>query len=152
MRAFIAIELDSDNLRKTQKEFDIKGVKLAKVLHLTLKFIGEIDEELVEKIKQRLSEIKFDSFEIETDKIGTFPEEGKKINVIWVGLKSDKVSELQYLIEEKLKDLISKSERFTAHLTLGRVKFVSDRELLVKKIKSVKVVPGKFTIKEFKLI
>lgn len=152
MRVFIAIELDSPNLRKIQKGFDIKGVKLAKVLHLTLKFFGEIDNVLVEKLKEKLNEIKFDSFEIETGDIGVFPEEGDRINVIWIDLKSDKILELQKLIDEKLKDLAPNNDRFTLHLTIGRVKFVPDRKLLMDKIKNTEVVKENFMVKEFKLI
>ncbi|MDP4012696.1 MAG: RNA 2',3'-cyclic phosphodiesterase [Candidatus Nanoarchaeia archaeon] len=152
MRIFIALELESDKLRQLQNQFEMEGIKSAKALHITFKFFGEIDEVLVEKIKQKLGEIKFDYFEIETTKIGIFPETGNKINVVWVGIKSDKLLELQNIIDEKLSDLVPKEKRFNPHITLGRVKFVIDKKALLDTIKNVKVDQEKFLIKEFKLI
>ncbi len=152
MRAFIAVEIQSDKLRELQKQFDINGVRSAKALHITFKFLGEIDEVLVEKIKQRLGELQFDSFEIETDKIGTFPENMEKINVVWVGVKSDKLLKLHKLIDEKLSDLVAKEIRFNPHITLSRIKFVPNKKFLLDKIKTVKVEPERFSIKEFKFI
>lgn len=168
MRAFIAIELDSDNLRKTQKEFDIRGVKLTDHFHLTLKFFKEISEEDIEKVKTLLKTIKFEQFDLELTNLGVFPKlesfpsgssivlsDGKDSNyvrVIWVGAKSEGLVELQKKIDEALIGMFEKESRFSAHITIGRVKFVTDKQLLFERIKNAKVEVEKFNIEEFKLI
>lgn len=152
MRAFIAIEVESDKVRQVQKQLDIEGVKLTTHFHLTLKFFRDISDELVEKIKEKLKEIKFKPFDLELEDIGVFPLQGSYIRVIWIGAKSNKLNELHDLIDEKLVDLVEKDTRFSAHITLGRVKFVPDKKLLLNKVKNVRFESERFTVKGFKFI
>ncbi len=151
MRAFIAVEVESEKLRALQKQFEITGVKLTDHFHITLKFFREISEKQAEEIKNRLNEIKFDQFELEIDGLGTYPS-GDYVRVIWVGVKSDKIYDLQKEIDDKLADMFPKDTRFSSHITLGRVKFVTDKTLLLDRIKNAKVEPEKLTIKEFRFI
>ena len=63
MRAFIAIEMPEEIkeiLLDAQKQIDTEKAKIrpAKAFHLTLKFLGEVDETKIEEIKQKLKEIK----------------------------------------------------------------------------------------------
>jgi len=152
MRAFIAIEVESENLKKVQKEFDVEGIKLTSHFHITLKFFREISDELAEKVKEKLKEIKFEAFDIELEGVGVFPPEGNYIRVIWVGSKSEKLYELQKTIDEKLSDLFEKDTRFSGHITLGRVKFAPDKQLLLNKVENAKFESEKFTVKRFKFI
>lgn len=75
MRTFIAIEIPEKIKREIEKiqnqlpEFDGKLTKREN-LHLTLKFLGEVDEEKIEKVKEKLKEIKYKGFEAKLDKIG----------------------------------------------------------------------------------
>ena len=151
MRAFIAVEVKSDKLKELQKQFDIDGVKLTDHFHLTLKFFKEISEEDVEKVKTVLKKIKFEAFDLELTDLGVFPD-GEYVQVIWVGVKSEGLIKLQKEIDETLSSLFEKESRFSAHITLGRVKFVTDKKLLLDRIKNSKVEPEKFKVNEFKLI
>ncbi len=70
-RVFIAVDLTEqlkDPIIKMQKEFMSAGVDMKPVepenLHITLRFIGEISKELVEELKKRLSNIKYNQFTI----------------------------------------------------------------------------------------
>ena len=77
-----------------------------KILHLSLKFIGEVNENKINEIKERLNEIKFKSFKVKLDKIGVFPNENY-IRVIWISLNpKEKVIELQQKVDSELLDLL----------------------------------------------
>jgi len=155
MRTFIALEIP-EKINKTLKEIQKKFEGLGKInftkvpYHLTLKFLGEITEDQASKIKDLLKEIKFESFELELSDLGVFPNENY-IKVLWVGVKRDKVNELQQQIDSKLETLFGKDKRFHAHITLGRVKFVKDKQK-IKELLKTKIPDLKFEVKEFKLI
>lgn len=151
MRVFVAVEIKSDKLKELQKQFDIEGVKLTDHFHITLKFFKEISEEAIEKVKTAFKTIKFEPFDLELTNLGVFPG-GEDVRVIWVGAKSEGLLKLHKEIEEKLSGMFEKDLRFSEHITLGRVKFVTDKKLLLDRIKDSKVEPEKFKIKEFKLI
>ena len=155
MRCFIAIDLPLEiksllyNLQhKIGGEYaKIKWVE-KKNLHKTLKFLGEIDEEKLNLVKKALNEIKFKRFEANLNKIGWFPND-HRINVIWVGLKPEKnILELHGDIELKLASLFENDERFSVHITLGRVKHVKNKEKFLNLLKSIKVNSEKFVIDE----
>ncbi len=79
MRLFIAIELPEDlreylfYLEKSLNH-DAKIRWVAKKnIHLTLKFLGYVDDSKVEDVKKRLMEIKFRRFKVGLNKLGWFP-------------------------------------------------------------------------------
>jgi len=159
MRTFIAIEMPEEIkeiLLDAQKQINTEKVKIrpAKAFHLTLKFLGEIDETKIDEIKQKLKEIKFDSFETSLTNIGVFPDENY-IRVVWAGLNDpeNKITNLQKEIDSKMEILsFKKDTRFHPHLTLARVNFVEDRERFIKNLKEIKIKKETFQITEFKLI
>jgi len=76
MRLFIAIDLDNESyFKEIQDKIGSNGSKInfTKTFHLTLKFLGEVDESQVPKLKELLQKVKFESFKIKTTKIGVFP-------------------------------------------------------------------------------
>ena len=153
MRCFIAIDVPediSDKLKELQKKFEnLDSITFPKIFHLTLKFLGEISEEQVEDVKNSLRRVKFKPFDLELTEIGSFPDD-KRINVLWVGVESaDNVIGLQQEIEQNLNGF-SKDLRFHPHVTIGRVKFVKDKEGIRRLLKSK--VEGKFRAENFKLI
>lgn len=155
MRAFIAIETPKE-VNFTLKEIQKKFAGLGKInftqepYHLTLKFLGEISEDQCTQVKELLKSIKFKPFELELTQLGVFPNEDY-IKVIWVGTKDKEVNELQQQIDSKLTGIFGKDLRFHAHITLGRVKFVENKEK-IKELFKTKVPSLKFEVKEFKLI
>ncbi|MCM8781418.1 MAG: RNA 2',3'-cyclic phosphodiesterase [Candidatus Omnitrophica bacterium] len=142
MRLFIAVELPEEikdflaNLQMILKKTgaDVKWVE-AKNIHLTLKFLGEVDEEKIDKVIRILEETARDKdrFYIHLNSCGAFPNL-KFPRVIWVGIDKGNVETTQIAIslEEKLAKLgIPKEKRpFSSHITLGRVKSGLNRQRL----------------------
>lgn len=149
MRAFISIDI-SDNIKKEiikiqNKLPEFNGKKTeTENLHLTLKFLGWIDETKLESIKERLNKIKIKKFETQLDKIGIFSD-----RIIWLNMKN--CGQLQKEIDEKLSDLFEKEERFMGHLTIARVKDLGNRKEFIEKLKEIKIKPLNFEVDNFKL-
>jgi 2'-5' RNA ligase len=132
MRTFIAIELPSelkekvDNAISALEDADFCDAKWVseKKLHLTLKFLGEINREQVEKVKTALLAITrgTKSFTIQLEGLGHFNQ-----RVLWMGGNSDNQAEsLANKIDSELGKLgFPKDGReFSIHLTLARIKKV----------------------------
>jgi len=132
IRCFVAVDIEDDSLRaslvRAQEALLGSGAKLKLVepanLHITLKFLGEISETLVEEVIKRLDVISFKSFKMVVRGLGAFPRLSNP-RVIWAGI-SEGATELQSLagqIEAALKRLgFRRNKEFKAHLTLARVK------------------------------
>jgi len=155
MRLFIAIDFDElkDYFVEMQKLLPKNArLSLTRTFHLTLKFLGEVQPEKVEKIVDILKNIKFSHFIVFLDSIGIFPTENY-IRVVWIGLKpEDKILELQKQIDELLKQLFKRERDFKAHITIARVKYPEDKKLFVERIKKIKVENKKIEVKDFRLV
>ncbi len=156
-RAFICIDFSPLVIKEIagiQKEIGkIKfhgKITEAENLHLTLKFLGEIDSETLEKIKARLREIKFSEFEAKLGKIGLFNYLGQP-RIIWMKINGKDIFKVQKMIDLKLKDTLEQEERFMSHLTLARIKYVPNKRMFFRKIKNIKIDENSFKINEFKL-
>ena len=156
MRAFIAIEL-SEEIKKTlfqvQSHLRYSGADVKWVseenTHLTLKFLGELSEDKIEKVTSILDNIakNFKTFEISLKDIGAFPKiEFPK--VIWVGLdKGAKESaELAARINEALSKIgfAEETRPFAAHLTIGRVRSAKNKLALKEKLLSYNLPPAAY--------
>lgn len=142
IRSFIAVELNEDiknELKAVQDELkkidlDVKWVEINNI-HLTLKFLGNINPDELEKIKTGLKKISgiFKSFEISLSTLGIFPKVDFP-RVIWVGLNKgkDELIKLSSYLEEELKKVgIASEERESIpHLTLGRVRSSKNKDKL----------------------
>lgn len=150
MRVFISLDIPEDirdEIMKIQKCLpEFKGKVIEKEnLHLTLKFLGEISDELVEKTKKKLSEVKFKKFEAEISELGVFNP--NFIRIIWIKLEN--CDELQKEIDNKLENLFSKEKRFMSHLTIARVKSVKDKKEFLEKLKEIRYRKLKFKVDRF---
>ena len=153
MRLFIAIELPEDiknYLRQIQQQLPEVRMSKAKDFHLTLKFLGEIDETMAENIKRELEKISFEKFSLTLSDIGVFPNE-RNVRVVWTGLKECKeLIKLQKAVEAALRSFGFKSDkRFHPHLTLARIKHVDDKKLFMEKLKTIKTQGKTFPVKSF---
>ncbi len=93
-------------------------------IHLTLRFIGEVDGGLFLDIRDVLAAIEGDCLFLQLSGIGFFPPRGKP-RVIWVGLRENKpLQKLRNRIESRLVDLGLEPEgrKFSPHITLARLK------------------------------
>ena len=158
MRAFISIDMP-ENVRKEIKliqehlpEFTGKLTENEN-LHLTLKFLGEISEQALKEIKEKLSKIRFSKLGLSLGEIGTFDYQGMP-HIVWI--KINHSESLQHKIDVALSDLFPREERFMSHLTIARVKFVSNLEKFKQAIQKINYekmsfITSSFELKESKL-
>jgi len=154
-RCFIAIDLPREainyikeiqKLLKKQSLFNGKFTE-PENLHLTLKFLGEINEKMVEEIKKILQEIKFEGFEAGLGGVGVFSK--NFIKIIWIKLNGKGIWSLQKEIDDRLKDLFPEEDRFMSHITIARVKTVGDKKALLDYVQKIKIKNIKFKIDRF---
>lgn len=134
MRCFVAVKI-SDAVRKKAAEVqealrradaDVKWVD-PESLHLTLKFLGWIDEAAVETLKGLLSgdAARRPELELVYAGVGTFPERGAP-RVVWIGCGGDVagLGDLASAVERAAGQVgVPPEDRpFAPHLTIGRVK------------------------------
>ena len=144
MRLFVAVDL-SEKIRENLNEVlaaisGFRGVKPVEKqnLHITLQFIGEVNERKAEDIRRTLSDIKLSPFTLKFRGIGFFPNQ-RNPRVIWVGV-SEGEQEMRTLasqVEAALKKLgFRKDKEFVAHATVGRIKRMGaeDRRRLVSEL------------------
>ncbi len=102
-------------------------------LHLTLKFIGDVKEDLVDKIAESLSFVEdYNSFEFNFTKFGFFYRDNYP-RILWLGLSNnDKLSILIDEIESKLEtfEIQKEKRKFKPHLTLLRIKNKVDKNFI----------------------
>ena len=142
MRIFIALELPRfirERLGQLQQK--LKGTEdrirwvNPSLIHLTMKFLGELKEEDLEKVIQITQKVasRLPVCRIKIGKIGFFPS-FSSARVIWVGIEEekDKLETLAAELEEKLSQegFSRNSRKWTSHLTLGRVKALKERKKL----------------------
>ena len=90
--------------------------------HLTLRFIGEIENWRAQEVDDALSVIRGTSFELSLRGVGTFEKAGR-IHALWVGAeRNDALAHLQNKIETALQriGLAPERKRFSPHVTIAR--------------------------------
>jgi 2'-5' RNA ligase len=111
---------------------DLKIVETENI-HITLRFLGEISKDLVEKTRQEMENLKFDPFEVELKGAGAFPNLSR-INVIWIGIQKGalELSEIFSQLESKLRKTGFQLDNrgFSPHITIGRVKSGRNKDAL----------------------
>ncbi|MBI2632650.1 RNA 2',3'-cyclic phosphodiesterase [Candidatus Pacearchaeota archaeon] len=157
-RAFIAIEMPDSVIKEVARINDVLGNwkftgKFTELenLHLTLKFLGEIDNERLEKVKEKLRDVKFESFEAKLSEIGTFSLH-ENPRIIWIKIGGKGIFELQEKIDNTLeKEGFLREKRFMSHMTIARVKYVKDKKGFFDYVKKIRIKEIKFRINNFYL-
>jgi len=134
IRTFIAIELPDniiDAIGNMQKKIKRYGLKMRWVkpenIHITLKFLGDINPEMIQSIESCLEQTckKNNPIQLLSKGIGVFPGL-KRPRVLWAGIDGD--TDILKKLQQSLDDLLSttgiaKEKRpFKGHLTIGRFK------------------------------
>ena len=160
MRTLIAIDFPSEVLGEITRIQEIIGKNIkfngkvteSENLHLTLKFLGEIEPKKVEEVKKKLEEIKIKKFEARLADIGSFSVRGKP-RIVWVKVEGEGIWKLQSLIDNLMREIgFKEEERFMSHVTLARVKYVKDKIKFIDYIKCLKAKGLKFSVDGFKLV
>lgn len=151
VRAFICVEITNEGivnkfLNEVENLSSFKGVRpvRANQLHLTLKFLGDVNLIQIEKIKESLDTIDLSFFDINIFGIGCFPN-FNNIRVIWIGITDGrkKLVKLASTIDTKMNELGFQKEKreYSPHITLARIKRIDYstklqlKDIIIKKRK-----------------
>jgi 2'-5' RNA ligase len=160
LRSFIAlptpdsvrdrIEILQADLR--QLNADVKWESPEK-LHITLKFLGNVESQLLEKLIPSLEEIAREqsSFDLTYEGVGAFPNLLAP-RVIWVGTaQNESLFSLQNSVEQRCADFgfARENRAFHPHITLGRVKGSLNIQRLTEKLKTITLEPTRTRCTEF---
>jgi 2'-5' RNA ligase len=138
MRIFIALDIPAQ-IRARLEEYMERArsyapdARWARVegLHVTLKFVGEVSEELVEKMKGALAQVKAAPFQVKFEGIGFFPNASSP-QVFWAGVDGSEVlPRLASAVDAALEKFgVAREEKaYHPHLTLARASTHPLREL-----------------------
>lgn len=131
MRVFIAIELDKDVkrlLNDMQQQLNKYAEKANNTsvnnFHLTLRFIGEVEEKEISKIKEAIdvTASKMSPFLLSLENLGHFSRKHK--DILWIGVTGErsKLTGLKGELEENLVQAGFSKEKneYIPHITLAR--------------------------------
>ena len=161
IRLFVSVKIPSEvkeNLINTCKQIapnpDNYRWEISSKIHLTIKFIGEVDENLVADIDHEIKFVEnFDSFHFSVIRFGFFFRQSKP-KILWVGLETH---ESIYNLTEELNQRLSKfsipveNRKFKPHLTMLRIKNDPGTDF-INKFKQYSFDDYKFTSKEITLV
>ena len=126
LRLFVGIEFPPElKLRLSLLCNGVAGAKWVDPgnLHLTLRFIGEIDEVLAHDVDAALARLKARRFALQLAGTGVFG--GNRPHALWVGVeKNPELVGLRDKIEQALirAGLEPETRRFSPHVTLARLR------------------------------
>jgi 2'-5' RNA ligase len=163
IRSFVAFDIDSQQvLAKLAEAQDIlsrSGADLKLVepqnIHITLRFLGDITQSMVDRIWQEMQSISFKSFDVEIKGIGAFPN-FRYAKVIWAGIQGGggELSKIFGQLETRLRLLgfAPDSKGFSPHLTIARVKSGRNKSQLARAVTEMSAFEfGKVQAKSLKL-
>lgn len=138
MRLFIAVEMTTMVKARAGIVIDELRSRVARVaprakitwsaperIHLTVRFIGEADNDRTHAIRAALGPI-VDApvCDVTVEGVGAFPSKGPP-RVLWAGVADgrDGLSRVERAVSQRLETLVPVEDRpYSPHLTLGRVK------------------------------
>ena len=91
--------------------------------HITLRFIGDIEDHIAADLADSLSQLSFSSFQLHLKSVGVFGKE--KPRMVWAGVAPSEPLERLQLTHEQLSQrlgLKAEGRKFTPHVTLARFK------------------------------
>ena len=160
-RLFVSLNLPEeirDKINALRIEVGSKERKLKwepkEKLHLTLKFIGDVDNDRINSIAEDLGFIEnFEAINCETTRFGFFFSRSQP-RILWLGLHADKI--IFNLVEElnsRLEKFLIPRERkkFTSHITILRIRGNVSEEF-VKGFQNFDVPKIKFRANEISLM
>lgn len=129
-RAFIALELSNDIKEQLAiAQQTLRGCKARltfvdpELIHITVKFLGEVDDKKLREVMDALARVSFMSYPITTGNVTV--NNKNRPHTVWCTIQDTGESEqLFLLIEDVLAPLgfARETRRFTPHATMARVK------------------------------
>ena len=144
VRAFVAVDVGDDVRREVTRVVGTLTAKLEAVkkppkvvwvrpqtLHVTIKFLGELDSHDVDRIQDLLAPpIPIEPFQLDWRGIGTFPN-NRHPRALWLGVINGAapLGRLEAEVSRRLegdKAVEIEDRAFLPHLTIGRVKMAGE--------------------------
>jgi 2'-5' RNA ligase len=120
----------------------------AENLHICLSFLGEIKEEKIKNICEKLDSIckRYNKFEVEISGIKLIPSENY-VRVLALDVKSNMLESIRKDVEKEIG-----GDSKPLHLTLCRIKKIEDKKETIEKIKKIESEVWKFEVEKISLI
>ncbi|MBA4121049.1 MAG: RNA 2',3'-cyclic phosphodiesterase [Acidobacteria bacterium] len=135
-RIFVAIDISEEARRKVadyienlRGEFSNLrvGWEKAEKLHLTVKFLGDIDSNELQNLTEAVEKTarQFSNFNLQISQTGVFPSK-RNARILWLGV-DDEHESLQKIndflqTECEQRGFVKENRNFKAHLTIGRLR------------------------------
>jgi 2'-5' RNA ligase len=111
-----------EEIGRLQSRIATDGLRLVKpeLVHVTIKFLGDVPEENVGPVTEALGRVRFAPFPVRVLGMGAFP--GRAVRVVWLSLTGN-FQELYLNVEQALQPLgfAPEARGFSPHATLARV-------------------------------
>lgn len=127
IRLFAGIELPDDiRMRLAGIAGGVPGARWVPLenMHLTLRFIGEVDEATAGDLDAALMQVRGSPFDLVIEGAGSFSH-GRFPSMLWAGVaKNEPLVRLQERVESALQrfGLEPEARKFTPHVTLARLR------------------------------
>jgi RNA 2',3'-cyclic 3'-phosphodiesterase len=155
IRLFVALDLpDSVRDRLAALQGGVPGARWgrAEQMHLTLRFIGEVAENVAHDIDDALAVIRAPAFSLELSGVGEFG--GKNPRALWAGVKSSEaLLHLQRKVETALQriGLPPEPRKYSPHITLARLKAAPGEKVVQFLTHGSLFAAGPFPVNQFVL-
>ena len=156
-RLFVAIDLPleiKEALQRSQQKLQDALGHFASYtkrdqMHLTLCFLGEIENQTIGHIIDRLKSVQAAPLTLALGGAGIFGS-NRNPHVIWIDLKAEGLAQLAKDVQSAVLDFMTPDERaFTSHVTLARIKRHDPSADIFELIAHLKLPSLQFTANEF---
>ncbi len=146
IRSFLAFDIENDAVRSQLAKMQAKllqtgaDVKLVETenIHITMRFLGDMNAGMVEKIFSVMKETKFVPFKARLEGLGVFPDL-QYPRVAWAGIVegANTLQDIFGQLEPNLRKLgfAPDNRGFSPHLTIARIRSGKNRTQLAEFIK-----------------
>jgi len=132
IRLFTALEIPGEAAEKLARlQQGLEGARWIERadFHITLRFMGDVPENVAADIDEALADIPMEPFDVELEGVGEFG--GKRPHTLWAGVKmSEPLRVLQGRHESAMRrvGLAPETRNYTPHVTVARLSHVSTEE------------------------
>jgi 2'-5' RNA ligase len=143
IRSFIAFDIESpyilERITQMQKKLAETGADLKfvepKNIHITLRFLGNITPNMVDRIFEGMQKVQFIPFNVKIQGVGAFPDM-RYPRVVWAGIRegANQLRGIFSQLEPYIRNLgfAPDPKGFSPHLTIARVKSGRNKAVLAK--------------------
>ncbi len=145
MRAFIGLEIPENirsfyasSCKSLHNSCNMSFVRLDKI-HITLSFFPDLPVEYIENIKNILTELNRNQFEVKCENIGLFRRKGIP-STVFIKIISDELKNYTEQLYHKLRELnipFDDRKPYTPHITLGRIKEMKNEQDFTKSYRNI---------------